>query len=104
MYESVKGFGEKYVSTTIETRSIQQFPFPAVTFHPGDFNSKEAFKRTFLNQFEFTRYDDESQLRNNEDFRNLYQWLTSPMNNELFDSIENYLIKDKEANIQNKSK
>ena len=103
LYESVKGFGEKYVSTTIETRSIQEFPFPAVTFHPGDFNSKEAFKRTFLNQFEFTRYDETSQLRNNEDFRNLYQWLTSPMNNELFDSIENYLIKDKEANIQNKS-
>ena len=74
LYESVKGFGEKYVSTTIETRSIQEFPFPAVTFHPGDFNSKEAFKRTFLNQFEFTRYDETSQLRNNEDFRNLYQW------------------------------
>ena len=55
LYETVKGFDDKYISTTIETRSIQEFPFPAVTFHPGDFNSKNAFKRTFLNELEFTR-------------------------------------------------
>ena len=42
LYETVDGFDEKYVSTTIDTRSIKEFPFPAVTFNPGDYNSKNS--------------------------------------------------------------
>ena len=48
LYQTVDGFDEKYVSTTIETRSVKGFSFPAVTFHPGDFNSKKTFLRNFL--------------------------------------------------------
>ena len=95
LYETVKGFDDKYISTTIETRSIQEFPFPAVTFHPGDFNSRNAFKRTFLNELEFTRYDKSSPLRDNGPFTKTYHWLISPMKNKLFDDIEKFLNEQK---------
>ena len=54
LFNTVKGFDEHYTSTILETRSILDYPFPAVTFYPGDFSLKNAFKRVFLNQFEFT--------------------------------------------------
>ena len=98
LYHTVEGFGDKFVSTTIETRSIHEFPFPAVTFHPGDYNSKNAFLRSFLNQFEFTRYYDDAYdnpLRSNEKFSNIYSWLVKPMQNEIFDDIEKHLIEEK---------
>ena len=95
LYQTVDGFYEKYVSTTIETRSVKEFPFPAVTFHPGEFNSKKAFLRNFMNQFEFTRYDKKSSLRDNDKFRSLYQWLVYPMNNDIYDSVEKFLIEEK---------
>ena len=95
LYETVIGFEVNYTSTTIETSRIQKYPFPAVTFDPGNFNSKEAFKRTLLNQFEFTRYKESDALRSNEEFGNTYQWLVSPMNNNLFDDIEKYLLNEK---------
>ena len=50
LYQTVKGYDENYTSTKIETRSIKEFPFPAVTFHPGDFHSNRAFLQMFLNQ------------------------------------------------------
>ena len=92
LFETLNGFNEKYVTTTLETKSIKDYPFPAVTFHPGEYNSKNAFLRHFLNQFEFTRYDEDSPLRNNELFLNSYQWLVSSINDELFDDAENYLF------------
>ena len=67
----VDGFNEKYVTTTIETRSVKDYPFPAVTFLPGDFNSQDAFKKDFLNQFHFARYGNNDVLRDNEHFLNL---------------------------------
>ena len=94
LYETVDGFSEKYVSTTVETRSINEYPFPAVTFHPGEFNSKNSFLRNILNEFEF-RNSPRSSLMDNEKFLNLYQWLLYPMNDELFDDIEEILIGDK---------
>ena len=99
LYQTVEGFDEKYVSTTIETRGIQEFPFPAVTFHPGQFNSEKGLLRTFLNQFEFTRYVDKrhdkgnNPMEDNEKFMNLFGWLVSPMNDNLFDATQNFLIK-----------
>ena len=95
LYNTVDGFSTKYVSTTIETRSIKQFEFPAVTFHAGTFNSRNAFLRVFLNEFEFTRYSENSLLRDNYDHSKLYQWITSPMNNALFENIEEHLLREK---------
>ena len=92
LFETLNGFNEKYVTTTVETKSIKEYPFPAVTFHPGEYNSKNAFLRHFLNQFEFTRYDEDSALRNNELFLNSYHWLVSSISDELFDDAENYLL------------
>ena len=94
LFETFHGFGEKYVTTTIQTKSIEDYPFPAVTFHPGDHNSKDAYLRYFLNEFEFSRYDKKSKLRDNEQFMMLYEWLISPMNDQLFDDIEKLLIGD----------
>ena len=105
LYQIVEGFDEKYVSTTIETRGIQEFPFPAVTFHPGQFNSEKGLLKNFLNQFEFTRYVDnrndnqqKNPLENNEKFMNLYGWLVSPMNDKFFDAIQKWLINDQARN------
>ena len=47
LYQSIEGFSTKYVSTTIETRFVQEFPFPAVTFCSRDLNFKNAFLRIF---------------------------------------------------------
>ena len=96
LYNTVDGFSEKYVTTTIEKRNIQKYPFPAVTFHPGEYNSKKTFLREFLNQFEFTRYEENSPLSDNEKFNQLYKWLTLPMNDKIFDDIEQFLILDEE--------
>ena len=52
LYNSVSGFSTKLVSTTIETRSIQEFPFPAVTFYPGDHSLVDSFTKTFLSLHE----------------------------------------------------
>ena len=116
LYQTVDGFSTKYVSTTIETRGIQEFPFPAVTFYPGQFNSEKGLLRTFLNQFEFTRYVDKrhdkgnNPMEDNEKFMNLFGWLVSPMNDNLFDATQNFLINDQAKNnkgqtfIQSKGK
>ena len=92
LYNTLDGFDEKYVSTTIETKSIQDYHFPAVTFHPSGHNSEDAFKRTFLNQFEFTRYDENSPLRDNEDFVRLFRWLIAPMHIDFLNDIESQII------------
>ena len=97
LYNTIDGFSDKYVTTTLETRSVKGYPFPAITFHPGEYNSKDEFLRHFLNQFEFTRYEENSPLRDNGKFMNLYEWLISPTNDELFDDIEKILINDKEV-------
>ena len=93
LYYTLDGFDEKYISTTIETRNIKEYPFPAVTFYPSEYNSKNAFKRNFLNQFEFTRYQQSSQLLNNTEFENLYGWLFSRMNIDIFQDVEIFLKK-----------
>ena len=103
LYQTVDGFSKKYVSTTIESKSIQEYPFPAVTFHSGNYNSKDSFLRTFLNQFEFTRYNKNDQLRNNDKFLKMFDWLLSNMNNGLYDDVENYIIHDNTKNSHGKT-
>ena len=95
LYSTIKGFDKHYTSTTIETRSIQEYPFPAVTFHPGDFNSENAFTRMFFNQFEFTRYYDYDTMRDNDLFMRKFGWVVSNMNNEIFRGVKNYLLEEK---------
>ena len=80
LYQTIEGFDTKYTSTTIEDRSIKEYPFPAVTFDPGEFNSKDAFLRKFLNQFEFTRYKVDSTMRDNEVFGKQFEWLDAQGN------------------------
>ena len=92
LYNTVDGFNEKFVTTTEETRTVKNYPFPAITFYPGEYNSKHVFLRHFLNQFEFTRFDKNSAMRNNEKFMKLYKWLISPMNDPLMDDVEDILI------------
>ena len=98
LYETVNGYNTNFTSTTIKTKSIQDYPFPAVTFHSGDFNSEKDFERTFLNQFQLTRYIYENghpkELENNKVFFDLFYWLGS-MKDDLFDGIAKYLIKEK---------
>ena len=79
LYQTVSRFEENYTSTNMETRSIKEFPFPAITFDPGDYNTKDAFLRNIANQFEFTRYEDGKPLRDNTKFLNLFNWIVSPM-------------------------
>ena len=47
LYETLAGFKKNYTSTTVETRSVKNFEFPAVTFDPGDYNSEYNFLRIF---------------------------------------------------------
>ena len=95
--ELISGYQTKYVSTTVETRSITEFPFPAVTFYSGRYNSKNAFLRKLLNQMEFTRYEGQgnSSLSNNTVFLDKFGWLVKPMHWSLFNDVEKYLLKDK---------
>ena len=95
LVNTIKGFGEHYTSTTIETRSVKEFPFPAVTFHPGDFYSNKGFVRIFLNQLEFTRYHNSDPMQNNAKFYENFFWLYVRMSMELFEKIENFLKRDK---------
>ena len=95
LFETVDRFDAKYVSTTIETQKVNEFPFPAVTFIPGDSTLKDNFVRTFMNEFEFTRYKKENPTRDNKKFMEKYEWLVSPMNDKLFKSVEKFLINER---------
>ena len=104
LYNTVFGFEEHYTSTTLETRSIQDFPFPAVSFYPGDYDLKNSLKRLFLNQLEFTRFRKDNQLKDNEQFMEKFGWLISPMHNKLFEKIKTYLLTTKQSFIQSKGR
>ena len=92
LYETISGFEEHYITTTTETKSVKDYPFPAVTFHPGVHNSKYAFLKNFFNEFEFTRYHlhlkSRPSLLDNDKFIRLYEWLVSPMSDHIFADIE----------------
>ena len=103
LYQTIRGFDENFTSTKIETRSVKEFPFPAVTFHPGEFNSNKGFLKMFLDQLEFTRYDKNDPLQNNDKFKKSFAWLYYPMNNRLFENIEETLKKEKKF-INNKAR
>lgn len=105
LYQTVDGFGTKYTTTTIETRSIKEFSFPAVTFHPGDYNSRDSFLRKFLNQMKFTRFEAKSSMKDNDVFLKQFNWLVSLMHDGVLDGVEEYLlINEKEGFVKSKGK
>ena len=95
LVQTVGDWDTKYISTTVQTESLENFPFPAVTFHPGDFSSQDAFLRIFLNQFEMTRYNRSSPLYSNDEFMKQFK---SFLNNfkgghSLFHWVSQYLAR-----------
>ena len=97
LVQTVGDWDTKYITTTIQTESLENFPFPAVTFHPGDFSSQDGFLRIFLNQFEMTRYNRSSPLYDNDEFRKQFK---SFLNNfkgghSLFHWVADYLTRQK---------
>ena len=95
LYETISGFNEKYTSTTTESKSVNEFPFPAVTFHPGDFICEDAFLRIFLNQFEFTRFQKKDKMRDNDLFLKKFGWLVSPMSRDIYTGVKNFLLEER---------
>ena len=101
--ETIEGYNTKFTSTTIETKSINDYAFPAVTFHPGDENLDKGFLRTFFNQIQLSRYNSKYNLRYNgemeddKEFMRLFHWLIQPtMIDELYNGIEKYLLHEEE--------
>ena len=92
--ETVAGYNTKFTSTTQETKNVKDYPFPAVTFYPGDANSEKGFLRAFLNQFQLTRFEGKI-MQNNTIFLRSYEWLLGLLTKCLFDGIEKYLIEQK---------
>ena len=66
------------------------------------YNSKKAFTRILLNEFEFTRYDETSPMRDNDNFLKLFHWLVLSMRNDLFNHVEDFLMEE-ETFIKEKS-
>ena len=114
LYQTFIGFETKHISTTIETESVEKFPFPAVTFHPGDYSSENYFLRVFLNQFHFTRYNQTSPLYDNKIFiknfatfvkgfgsgKSLLEWVSAYLLDEkLFISKKGGLIRNQVCSI-----
>ena len=94
--QTFQDWGTNYISTTIETRGVEKYPFPAVTFYPGEFTSKTGFLRTLLNHFELTRYDDWSPLYDNAVFSKKYSNFVKsfgPGSSSLFTWVKDYLLK-----------
>ena len=61
------------LSTTLDTVSVTEIPFPAITLHPGSFRSENAlFKRTF-DYIQFERYKENDELRNNSEFLSIWK-------------------------------
>ena len=90
LVQTVGDWDTKYISTTLETRGIENYPFPAVTFHSGAVPTKNNFLRTLLNHFEMTRYEESSPLYDNSVFMKKYSNFVNffgPVSSSLFDWV-----------------
>ena len=97
LVQTVGDWSTKHITTTMETQSVERFPFPAVTFFGGDFSSKKAFLRAFLNQFQMTRYDESSPLYDNKKFTESFKKFVNIFDGKsLFYWVENYLLEEEE--------
>ena len=60
------------LSTTLDTISVTEVPFPAISIYPGGFrNEKAMFKRMF-DYLTFERYEETDGLGNNTEFLRLW--------------------------------
>ena len=103
--QTFQDWGTNYISTTIETRGVENYPFPAVTFYPGEFSSKTGFLRTLLNHFQLTRYEGSSPLADNAVFMNKFSNLVNtlaPGSTSLFAWVPDYLLHTDKTFIQQK--
>ena len=93
----VFNFVFQHISTTIQTESVEKFPFPAITFYPGDFASENSFLRTFLNQFQFTRYNKTNPLHENEIFLKTFSSFVKGFGHGLsvLEWVSDYLLDEK---------
>ena len=98
LVQTIGDWDTKPISTTIETESAKGFEFPAISFHPGEFSSKKAFLRTFLNQFHMTRYNESSPLYVNEEFMNNFKMFVNnfEQGKSLFERVKEYLLEEEE--------
>ena len=91
LVQTVGDWNTKYISTTIQTRGVENYPFPAVTFHSGEFPIRRQFLRTFLNHFELSRYEESSPLYENSVFMKKYSNFVNyfgPSSSSLFDWVQ----------------
>ena len=103
LVQTVGDWGYNHISTTIETETVEHFPFPAVTFHPGDFSSKKAFLRTFLNHFHLTRYEESNPLYDNDEFMKEFKYfLKNFKGKSLFLWVRDYLLLKEREFIEKK--
>ena len=106
LVQTVGDWGTKYITTDMETESVVNFPFPAVTLHPGDFSSKKAFLRIFLNHFHMTRYEheDSSPLQDNDKFMAEFKYFLNNFEGQsLFLWVRDYLLKENDFITKKKS-
>ena len=90
LMQTVGNWDTKYISTTVETRGVESYPFPAVTFHSGVFPIRKQFLRTFLNHLELTRPTESSPLYENSVFMKKYSNFVNyfgPKSSSLFDWV-----------------
>ena len=97
LVQTVGDWNTKYISTTLETQGLETFPFPAVTFHPGEFSSQNDFLRIFLNHFQMTRYEEGSPLYDNNEFMKEFKTFISIFKDRkpLFHWVEKYLLQER---------
>ena len=91
----------------LETRGVENYPFPAVTFYPGEFSTKKSFLRTLMNHFELTRYTKSSPLYDNQDFLDKYSTFVAalgPGTTSLFAWVPDYLLYTEKKFIKQKEK
>ena len=106
LIQTVEDWETKHITTTIETRNVEEFPFPAVTFHPGEFSSERSFLRTFLNQFQLIRSNMSSPIYDNKIFFEQFKTYAKNFkgNRNLFDWVKDYLLIQDNSTFINEKK
>ena len=70
--QNLKDADNNPLSTTVDTVSVTEVPFPAITTHPGQFSSKNALSKRLFDHKPLDRYSEEDSLRNNTKFLELW--------------------------------
>ena len=60
------------LSTTLDTISVTDVPFPAVTIFPGHYGKEMALFKRMFDYLQFERYEETDELRNNTEFLRIW--------------------------------